>query len=583
MTDENGCTASEGPIVINAFPGPSIDTSNMVVVPESCLGNDGSITGIIATGTGITFEWNGQSAANTDLIDVGGGNYTLVVTDDQGCSSTMGPINVPTETGPAIDLSNLIITDESCTGNDGGITGISVAGTGLVFTWNGVSSASLDLTGISAGSYELEVTDANGCSSVAGPFVVQQIGGPIIDDAGVVITDDLCGQSVGSITGITVTGDVATWEWNGNASTGTDLIDVTAGSYSLVVTDVNGCSSTAGPFTINDIPGPTIDVANLSIQDESCVGNDGSITGIVVTGNNVVYAWNNQVATSPDLSNLSAGSYSLSVADENGCIATAGPFTIDFVPGPSIDDAQLNVVDASCDGMDGEITGLVVTGNNLVFEWNGEGADLDLIGLGAGNYTLIVTDENGCTSTYGPVNVQQAQPGNVQSFPVPSTIFAGDISQINTDYVGGGAIQSIIWSPEDGLSCTDCLEPIANPSETIVYTILVTDEFNCTTSDTVLINVLSPCETVYVPTIFSPNGDGNNDFFCILDDCLSSGSFQVFNRWGELVFETSDITQCWDGTHRGVNVNSGVFVYQIEGSLVTGENIVVSGNVTVIR
>jgi len=99
----------------------------------------------------------------------------------------------------------------------------------------------------------------------------------------------------------------------------------------------------------------------------------------------------------------------------------------------------------------------------------------------------------------------------------------------------------------------------------------------------VLINVLSPCETVFVPTIFSPNGDGKNDFFCVLDDCLASGTIQVFNRWGELVFETSDIEQCWDGTHKGVNVNSGVFVYQIEGSLVTGENIVVSGNVTVIR
>ncbi|MCC5922830.1 MAG: gliding motility-associated C-terminal domain-containing protein [Crocinitomicaceae bacterium] len=583
VTDENGCTASEGPITVNASPGPSIDTVNLVVNPESCIGNDGAITGITATGTGLTFEWNGQVSATTDLIGIAGGNYTLVVTDDQGCISTLGPINVPSVAGPVIDTTNLVITDESCAGNDGAISGIVVSGSGLDFTWNGTPSGTLDLVGITAGSYTLEVTDQNGCTSVAGPFIVQQVGGPLIDDAAEIITDDLCGQGVGSIEGILVTGDLATWEWNGNAATGADLINITAGTYTLVVTDINGCSSTAGPYVVQDIPGPEIDTANMVIQDESCVENDGSITGINVTGNNVVYAWNNQVATSPDLSNLTAGNYTLNVADENGCVASAGPFTINFVPGPTIDDAQLAVTDVSCEGMDGAISGLIATGNNLSFEWNGENANLDLVGVGAGNYTLTVTDENGCTSTYGPINIQQAQPGSVESFAVPSTIFVGDNSQINTNFAGGGNVQSIVWSPDNDLSCNDCLEPLANPSETTIYTITITDEFNCVVSDTVIINVLSPCETVFVPTIFSPNGDGKNDFFCVLDDCLASGTIQVFNRWGELVFETSDITQCWDGTHKGVNVNSGVFVYQIEGGLVTGENIVVSGNVTVIR
>lgn len=583
VTDENGCTETEGPIVINAFPGPTIDTANMVITPETCLGDDGAITGIVASGSGVTFEWNGQSASSTDLTDVSGGGYTLVVTDDQGCSSAVGPINVPTVAGPVIDSSNLVITDESCAENDGAINGITASGSGLSFTWNGAAASSADTTGLIAGSYELEVTDENGCSSTAGPFVIQQVGGPIIDDAAVIITDDLCGQGVGGITGINVSGDVASWEWNGNAATGSDLQNITEGSYTLVVTDINGCSSTGGPYNVLDTPGPEIDTSNLVIQDESCLGDDGSISGISVTGNNVVYAWNNQVSTSLDLNDLSAGSYTLDVADENGCIASAGPFTIDFVPGPSIDDAQLNVTNESCDGLDGEITGLQVEGNNLSFEWNGEVADLDLTGVGAGNYTLTVTDENGCVSTYGPVNIGQDVPGSAEASAIPVTIFAGDESQINTNYSPGGNIQNIDWNPENDLSCSDCLNPIANPDETTIYTITIIDEFNCVTTDTVLINVLSPCETVVVPTIFSPNGDGKNDFFCILDECLASGMIQVFSRWGELVFETSDIEQCWDGTHKGEDVNSGVFVYQIEGRLVSGENIVVSGNVTVLR
>lgn len=585
VTDELGCTETDGPFVIDASPGPSIDASSIVINNESCNGNDGSITGITASGTGLTFEWNGVTYPSEDLNGVTGDDYTLVVTDGNGCTSTAGPFTVGTTPGPAVDISNISINDESCFENDGSITGITTSGTNLSYEWNGTSSLTPDLEDAAAGSYTLVVTDnSSGCETTVGPFEIDFIPGPTIDETNLTLTDEACDQENGSITGLEASGNNISFEWNGNLVASEDLTDLSSGTYTLVVTDNIGCTATSGPHEIENLPGPQIDLTNMIIQDESCFEDDGAITGIDVSGNGLIYTWNltNNTPTA-DFTELSAGTYVLQVEDENGCTAEAGPFEVNYNAGPSIDDSNLEVYDETCLGSDGAILGLDVSGAGLEFQWNGVvTTTVELEGISVGNYTLEVTDENGCTANYGPVEVEGVTPPLVTVSP-DTTIDAGETVELSVLISPNQPGATIDWFPSDDLSCSDCSNPVASPTETTTYIVTVLSEEGCQLSDTIVVTVESSCGDVFVPTIFSPNGDGKNDDLCVFGACIETMQFAVFNRWGERVFYSESQDDCWDGSFNGEQLNTGVFVYKLSGTLTDGTEYNDAGNVSIVK
>jgi gliding motility-associated-like protein len=133
------------------------------------------------------------------------------------------------------------------------------------------------------------------------------------------------------------------------------------------------------------------------------------------------------------------------------------------------------------------------------------------------------------------------------------------------------------------LSCTDCPNPTASPSETTTYTVVVVTEDGCIGEAEVTITVDEPCGETYLPTMFSPNNDGVNDEFCVLGNCVIGVEMNIFNRWGEKVFETNDPDQCWRGSHRGKPVNTGVYTYKAKIFLSNGSEIESSGNITLVR
>lgn len=585
VTDELGCTETAGPFVINASPGPSIDVTNMVITNESCNGNDGSIVGISATGTGLVFEWNGVTYPSEDLIGVVGDDYTLVVTDANSCTSTVGPFTVGTASGPSVDISNIAISDESCFENDGSINGITASGTNLSYEWNGVSSTNADLEDAVAGSYSLAVTDnTTGCTTTVGPFDIDFIPGPSIDETNLTLVDEACDQGNGSITGLVASGSNISFEWNGNLETSENLNDITGGSYTLIVTDDVGCTATSGPHIVANLDGPEIDLSNLLIQDESCFENDGEISGINVNGNGLVYTWNvTENTPTPDYTGLDAGTYVLQVEDENGCTAEAGPFEVNYNPGPSIDDTNLEIFDETCQGTDGGIFGLDVTGTGLEFEWNGTvTTSADLENISVGNYSLLVTDENGCTADYGPVAVQGVTPPSIV-VSSDTTIESGETADLSIIITSNEPGTTIEWFPADDLSCFDCANPEASPTETTDYIVTVTNEDGCVLSDTVTVYVENICGDVFVPTIFSPNGDGKNDDLCVLGPCIETMQFEVFNRWGERVFYSESQQDCWNGTFKGELLNTGVFVYKLTGTLIDGKVFNDAGNVSIVK
>lgn len=476
------------PVEVTVSPDIII-SGTALIADETCNGNDGGITGLTASGgtAPLTFDYNGTTSASEDLTNATGGNYTLTVTDDNGCTETSGPYTIGASPGPSIDVTNISISDETCNGNDGEITGITATGTGITYTWNGTASATLDHSNLTAGNYTLVVTDNVGCTTSSGPHVVGTQSGPTVDATGIVIVPENCGNSDGSITGITSSGTGLTYEWNGSASTDEDNVNISTGDYTLVITDANGCTVSSGPHNVSENTGPTIDETGISISGESCNGNDGSITGITSAGTGLSFEWNGNASPSEDITNSTAGNYTLTVTDGNGCTETSGPHNIPTITPVSIDATNVNIVDETCDGNDGSITGLtIVNGVGVTMTWDGNiVASQDLLNIPAGTYTFAVVDANGCTATYGPVNVGGANPPDIDAtgLVTSNTACTGNTGSISGLTVSGGTgTVTTTWS--SGQSTNDISNLAAGD-----YTFYAEDTQNCIDSIEVTINM----------------------------------------------------------------------------------------------
>lgn len=731
VTDANGCSETSGPYTINNSSSITIDDSNISISDENCGNADGSITGIVASGGtgGLSFDWNGNTTVSEDLNNVGAGSYTLTVTDGVGCTATAGPYTINNIGAPNIDDSNMTINNETCGNGNGSITGIVASGGtgGLSFDWNGTGTASEDLIGVAAGSYTITVTDGAGCAATSGPYSISNEAGPTIDPSGETIAGENCGSSDGAITGITVSGGTAplTYEWNGTNTGSPDLTSVASGSYTLEVTDINGCTATYGPVTVPSIGGPNLDNTNVSITDESCVGNDGSITGIIASGGTapLSFDWNGTTTASEDLIGAPSGSYTLTVTDGAGCTTSAGPFTINTIPDPTIDISNMVINDETCGNSNGSITGIQVTGGTgtLTYDWNGTTTSgPDLPNVSGGSYTLTVTDVNGCTATSGPhtigstpavtagisgvLNICEGDtttlsasggPGltyswstggagaveevfpdtttsiilevtngtctdsdtvTVQVTPIPTISLAPSVDSIclgesiNIQAAGNGVDswstgqtnqdtiivsptvdswyfattsntcgsvedstlivvntlpnasagpdqqialgQTVIldgaggstynWSPPDGLSCTNCENPDASPTQDTEYIVTVTDQNGCSSTDTVFVKV-DVQNVLYIPNVFSPNGDGENDVLFVRGAGIDNFEFRIYDRWGQVIFFSDNQGDGWDGTYKNQPLNNAVFVYTISGKFLNGNEINEKGTITLVK
>ena len=402
------------PVTVSFGTSIVIDTMAMVQTAENCGNADGTITGVVVTGTtgAVTYDWNGTISMTTpDITGLTTGTYTLTVSDASGCDASVGPIAVDTNAGPAIDTTGFAITPETCGLTNGTITGINATGNGtLTFMWNAMPAASLDLVGVDSGSYTLTVTDTANCVTTMGPLLVPFSGGPIIDATNVMIGTENCNQADGFVTGLVVTGGngALVHDWNMVVSPGPDLTNAVAGTYTLSVTDTAGCTAVSAPYDINPMAGPTVDDTNVMISDPTCGLADGSITGITAMGGagNLTFTWNATVTPTIDLTTAPAGTYGLTVSDTNGCTATSGPHILANNGTPMIDTSMMVITSGNCQQSDGSITGITVSGGFAPYQFLWNGVDLgsiDLMNGAPGMFTLTVVDSNGCSVSEGTV------------------------------------------------------------------------------------------------------------------------------------------------------------------------------------
>lgn len=579
VSDANSCPGSTT-VTINEPTAISVNTNS---TPTSCGQLNGTVSVSASGGTGtLSYLWSPGGATSSTVSGLSAGTYNVVVTDANGCTSN-GSATISNTNGP--DLALQSSSDVSCNGaNDGQASVSATGGTGPYnYSWIPGSLSGASQSNLSGGNYTVTVTDASGCTDLL-TITINEPAALVLNSNNV--TAATCGSNDGQAT-VSATGGTGSYNYNWSPSGGTSATatNLAGGSYSVTVTDANSCSEVIN-ITVPTTGGPILSVTNIS--DATCYGSsDGSATISASGGTSpYTYLWNPSGGTSATANNLSAGSYTVSVTDAIGCISLENV----TIGEPNEILLSESITDEDCGQSNGSISvGASGGTGNLTYLWNPGGETTPSIsGLSGGSYSITVADQSGCTITSSyVVNIVGGIP--VVISPSSATIESGE--QILLTASGAN---TYVWSPTSGLSCSNCTSPVASPETTTTYIVTGTDLSGCSGSDTITVYVVINCADLFIPTIFSPNGSGPNanEYLCVYGSCISELKFKVFDRWGELVFQTDEAYQtstadksalCWDGTFRGKPVQEGAYVYTVYARLFDDTVIEKSGNITIVR
>lgn len=392
ITDQNGCTLSDTAIVQQAIP-VSIDQINATAA--LCSGQNGSVSLIVSGGQApYTYAWSNGST-NAILSAPAGTGYSVVVTDAAGCTAQAGNISI---TAPAPINTSFTVQDANCGASDGSLTATSTGGTGnLTYQWaNGTIGATN--ANLSAGFYALTITDANGCTATD-TGVVGNIGAPT---GTATVTNANCFGENGTITSNISGGQTPyTFAWSNGSSTAT--LTAPAGSYTLVITDANGCILNLGPYNITEPS--AMGVTASTIDASSSTSADGSATLSVTGGTSpYTYVWPGG-GNQSSYSNLLPGNYTVIVTDANGCKDSVS-FTIGSSMGLEISTESVRIypnpasteVNVDLTHISGEchVRLLDLRGREItsITAEGGQKYSLNVLGLTAGVYVIDIQTAN---------------------------------------------------------------------------------------------------------------------------------------------------------------------------------------------
>lgn len=390
-------------------------------------------------------------------------------------------------------------------------------------------------------------------------------------------TQTSCTGNTGTAT-VTPSGGTSpfTYSWN-NGQTSATATGLGSGTYTVTVTDALGCTATSN-VSVSTVNGP-----NASISAGSPISCFGGINGsAIVTANGgtapYTYSWNPGGATTQTATGLAAGTYSVIITDASGC-TTLQSITI---AQPTAINSSISSTPDTCSKNIGTATAIASGGTaGYTYNWNNGGTSATISGLSTGTYSVLITDANNCTNTQTVI----VSPYSTATITASANVTITYGASANLSATGGIAYS---WTPPVNLSCTNCPNPIATPSATTTYTVYGIDAYGCSNFDSVTVTVETPCymETLekIVPNAFSPNGDGKNDVLCISQNiCIRNFNLKIFDRWGSVLFETSDYSRCWDGTYNDKLLNSAGFIYVFNAEIINGDTINQKGIISLIR
>lgn len=548
ITDANGCSATQ-PFDVTE---PGMFSFDATTAPVSCNGSsNGEVLLTAAGGTPpYTYAWSGPdgfSASTASITGLGAGNYHLVLTDANGCSSLYSTaIEAPAAiTVFAISNKDHGGYDISCAGaSDGEVTTTTSGGTPpYTYAWSGpggFTAATTDISGLSAGTYTLLVTDANGCT-VSTSITLQDP--PVL--AATIVAGSFPGGSGTSCSGTTDGSIVLTPQggappytvaWSGPdgfSSAAWQITGLAAGTYTATITDGNGCSVTEQATLMAPAP------LSLSATgtDITCPGGtDGSID-LAVSGGSAGHAfqWSGPgafTATTEDLTNLAAGTYEVVVTDANGCVAQATVSLGQPIP----IQATAAITTTACQGANSGAIDLSVTGGtgNHSFLWTGfpafSATTEDIDNLFAGVYTVVITDDAGCTFT-GSYNV--GEPGlfdisaALSQMPGGYQVSCGTATDgaIDASVSGGTAPYTYFWTGPGGFTSISLDLADLGPG---TYSLTVHDANGCNATASFTL-VAPPVIAIGLAVTTQPSCQGGNDGS--IATVLSGGTAPLSFAW----------------------------------------------------
>ncbi|MFN6093149.1 MAG: hypothetical protein ACK44N_12090, partial [Bacteroidota bacterium] len=466
VTDGNACTSS---VIINVgnIGGPSVSIASFGNV--GCFGDaTGSAQVSVSSGTApYSYNWLPSGGTSSSAANLLAGNYIVNVTDANGCT-TSASVVISEPTALSIQTS----TSSSSCGQLNGSASVNVTGGAgsYSYLWS-TSQTGSTISNIVSGAYPVTVTDGNGCSSST-IVNVGSIGGPTVAISS--STNVSCFGGTNGSAQVNASAGVGpfTYAWIPSGGSNAAASNLSAGNYSVNVTDANGCTSSASVV----IAEPTgINIQTSSTQS-SCGQANGSASLNVTGGmSGYTYLWNG-AQTSSSINNVSAGNYTVTVTDGNGCTSSTS-INVSNIGGPSVSISNSNNV--SCyGGANGSAQVNVSSGTGpFTYSWSpsgGNGATAN--NLIAGNYSVNVTDANGCTSNASLVITEPTILSVVTSNTSSSCGQLNGSASVNA--TGGASGYSYLWS--NGQTGSSIINVLSG-----VYAVTITDGNGCTNSTTV--------------------------------------------------------------------------------------------------
>lgn len=537
--------------------------------------------------TTLTYAWsNGATTAN--LTDLSQGTYVVTVTDASACRDSFEL----TVGGPEPFTFDTAIVRPSCAGGvDGSLTFTVLGGGAGPYTYSfggGPFGNGNTVTDLPISTVNVRARDANDCPIEQNIFVDELRLGLV---QGVnVFTEPICaGEANGSIT-IQLANGQPTYTYDFGLGDGPQpnatQTDLAAGQYTVTAEDADGCRGIF-PVTITDPPAITMVSDGLG---STCFGTDDGRIVLLYGGGRPGYTidWNDGSTADTVRNDLPPGNYVATLTDQNGCqrsVTTVLTEPDEIFPALEV---TTNLVCFE------EPTGsfmMSATGGTPGYTFAVAGGPFQaeplLGGLAAGNYLLYVQDANGCLDS---LTASLTEPGEFIIDPGPgSRIYLGfDTTMLavaNYDPV------TFNWGP-DTLDCLtpDCSLVRAAPRVTTDYEVIGINAAGCRDTVGVKLQVIQDLP-VYIPSAFSPNGDGVNDGFTVFGGPAVAGIdvLRIYHRWGGLIYEgldfdAGDPAQGWNGeAENGRTLNPGVFVYQAFVRFLDDTVIEFTGEVTLLR
>jgi len=564
VTTTSGCTdTAEVTLAVQPSPALGPDLSQII-----CSNNSIDLTAQYVT-TGLTAAWtiSGNPVLNTTAVSTAG-VYSLLVTSAAGCTD-VATFTLDVLAAPALGTDQIV---SICDGNSVDLTALFNTA-GLTASWTNSGSPVADPTNVNAaGSYSIVATDASGCydSAMANINVLTN---PVIGpDQTLTVCD---GVTIDLSTIFNTSGNTSIWTNSGNPVADPTQI-TTGGVYSITVTNPAGCT-VGGNATLTFNPTPDLGADQLSVI---CSGTTTNIT-LLYNLSGLTASWTQGGIAIPDPTSVSvAGIIQLAVVNSYGCMDTA-LVTINTNTGPSLGTDQSL---ALCSWQTVDLSAVFpVTGLTATYTMNGNPVANYTAVYDSGMYVVMVTDANGCTDDAA------ATITNLSCFCEADFAYSGRCIQdpVQFELISDSALISAHWNFGGATADQYVADPQVkfNTNATVVVTLEATLSCGLVTvkKEMQMLDCADSCH-FYLPSAFTPNGDGRNDTFTWVGECgPEEFSMEIYNRYGQLLYNSDNPRASWDGKFENADIPAGVYVYHVAFRLPYQEKQVLTGTTSVMR